>query len=86
MIRCYAFNLRIDPVRTKITDTQHIPISQVCDSDERGSKEIIADKNLLKVCSKDKSESEIVIVNESSMEDIKSESVHKIINTNKGKY
>ena len=55
----------------------------VCDSDERESKGIIADENLSHVCSADEIESESVIVNESSTEESESESVHKIINTNK---
>ena len=44
------------------------------------------DKNLSQVCSKDEGESESAIVDESSTEEIKSESVYKIINTNKEKY
>ena len=66
-----------------MTDTQHIPISHVCDSDKRKSKGIIVDKNLLKVCSTDESKSEIVIVDESSTEESESEIVHKSIIKNK---
>ena len=54
--------------------------------DESESKGIIADKNLLQVCSTGERKSEIVIINGSSKEESKSESVHKIINTNKEKY
>ena len=43
-------------------------------------------KNLSQVCSTYKSESESVIVNESSTEDSGSEIVHQSINTNKEKY
>ena len=69
-----------------MTGTQHIPISQVCSSDESESKVIIADENLLQVCSTDRSESERVTFNKSSSEEIKSESVYKSINKNKEKY
>ena len=40
----------------------------------------------MQVCSTDESESEIIIVNKSSTEESEPESVHKIININKGKY
>ena len=42
--RAHAVNYHVDPVRTKTTGTQHIPISHVCSLDERKSKGIIADK------------------------------------------
>ena len=42
--------------------------------------------NLSQVCSKNKSESENVIINQSYTEESESKSVHKIINTNKEKY
>ena len=82
MIPC---NSHVDPVRTEKTGTQQILISHVCDNDERKSKGIIADKNLLQVCSMNESESESVVVNESSTEDIKSESIKKSINRNEEK-
>ena len=85
-MRADAFNLHVVPVRTEMTGTQNIPISHVCDLEERESKGIIADENLSQVFSIDKSESESFIVDESSMEEIKLESVHKSINTNKEKY
>ena len=31
MMRADAFNLQVDPVRTEITGTQHIPISHIYD-------------------------------------------------------
>ena len=83
MVRADAFNLNVDPVRTKMTGTKQIPISHVFNLDKSKSKGIIADKNLLQVCSTDESESESVIFNESSTEESKSESVYKIINTNR---
>ena len=57
----------------------------VCDSYENKSKEVLADETLSQVCYTNESKSESVIVHESFTEEIKSESVHKIINTNKGK-
>ena len=39
MMRTYAFNSHVEPVRTKMTDTQHITISHVCDLDESKLKE-----------------------------------------------
>ena len=80
-MRTGAFNSHVDPVKTEMTGTQQIPILQVCDSDESKSKGIITDKNLSQVCSTDKSESEIVIINESSTDDSESEIVQKSINT-----
>ena len=65
--------------------TQQILIFHICDLDESKSKQIIADNILSQVYSTDESKSESVIVHESFTEEIKSESVHKIINTNKGK-
>ena len=52
-----AFNFKVGPLRTEINGTQHIPISHVCSSEERKSKGIIADENLLQVYSTEKSES-----------------------------
>ena len=69
MMRSDALNYHVDPIRTEMTDTQHILISHVCDLDERESKEFLADKNLSKVCYMDKGESESVTVDESSTED-----------------
>ena len=61
---------------------KRIPILQVCDSNKSESKGVITDKKLSQVCSTDGSESEIVIFNESYMEESESKSVHKSINTN----
>ena len=72
MVRTYAFNLHVEPVGTEITGTQHIPISHVCSLDDIRSKGIIGDRNLLHVCYMSESESEIVIVDEISMEESKS--------------
>ena len=46
MMRYDAFNFHVDPVRTKMTGMQHIPISHVCGSDEIRPKGIIADEKL----------------------------------------
>ena len=81
MTRDDAFNLRVNLVLTEMTCTQHIPISYVCDSDERKSKGILVDEKLSKFYYTDESESESVIVNENSTEESESESGHKSINT-----
>ena len=81
-----AFNLHIDSVKTETIGTQHITILHVCYLDKSESKGIIVNKKLSHVCSTDKIESESVIVHESSIEDSRSESVHKSINTSKEKY
>ena len=86
MVRADAFNLHVEPVRTKMDGTQEILILYVCDSDERKPKGIIADEILSRACYMDKSKSESIIVNESSFEESESESVHKSINTNNEKY
>ena len=83
MMRSYAFNFHVEPIRKEMTGTQQILISHVCDLDGSESKGNIADENLPQVCSTDEIKPESVIVNESSMEERKSESVHKSINTNR---
>ena len=54
MMRYYALNLHVEPSRTEITGTQHIPILDVFSLDKSESKGIIADKNLSQVCSTEK--------------------------------
>ena len=66
-------NLHVGPVRTKMTNTQKMNISEtntqnipnlyVCYLDERKSKSINADETLSHVCSTDKKESKSVIIN-----------------------
>ena len=58
-----AFNLQVDPVKTEMTDTQHIPISNTCDSGESESNKIIAEEKLSQVWSMDEIKSESVIFN-----------------------
>ena len=62
----------IYPARTEITSTQHIPILHVCSMDESESEEFLVGKTLLHVCSTDEDESKIIIIDESSTEEIKS--------------
>ena len=59
---------------------KQIPILHVWSTDESESKEFLADKNALRVCSTDNSKLEIVIFDESYAEESGSESVHKSIN------
>ena len=84
-MRADAFNSHVGHVRTEMTGTQKLMISHVCDSDKSKSKGIISDKNLSHVCSTEKIESESGIVDEISLEDSESESIHKSLNTNKEK-
>ena len=86
MMRADTFNLHVDPVRTKMTSMEQIPIYQVCSLYKSKAKWIITDKKILQVCSTDKIRSEIVIVNESSTQERKSKTIHKSINKNKVKY
>ena len=46
-MRAYALNFYVDPVRTEMTSTKNITISQVFSLDESKSKGIIADETLL---------------------------------------
>ena len=59
---------------------QQILILHVYDSDESESKGINTDKKVSQGCSMDDRWAESVIVNESSINESESESVHKIIN------
>ena len=42
-----ALNLHVDPVRTEMTDTQNIPISQFYELDDIKSKDILTEKKLI---------------------------------------
>ena len=66
-----------------MSGTQQIQILHICSSDESKSKGIIMDEKLSQLCSTDEREPERVVFNKSYTEEIKPESVHKIINTNK---
>ena len=48
MMRADAHNFHVDPVKTEMTNTQHISISHVCDLDKSESKEILVEKNYRK--------------------------------------
>ena len=48
--------------------------------DESKLEEVLVDKTLLQVCSQDENKSKGIIINYSSMEEIKSECVHKNVN------
>ena len=67
MMRADVLNLHVYPVRMEITGVKHIPILHVCSMDDKKSKEFLVDKNLSQVCSTDKGDSKIVIVDESSI-------------------
>ena len=57
MMRSDDFNSHVDPVIMEMNGMQQIPILHVCDWDKRESKGIIADENLMQVCSTDDSKS-----------------------------
>ena len=46
-------NLHVYPIITEITGTKHITILHIFSTDYDKSKELLVDKNLLKVCSMD---------------------------------
>ena len=48
VMRAYAFNLHVDPIRKKLTDTEHIPILQIFDLKKSKSKGIIKDRTYCK--------------------------------------
>ena len=71
MMRAGDLSLENAPVRTEMTDTQQIPILYVCFTDERKSKDFLADDNLSQVYFMDEGKRESVIVNGISTEDSK---------------
>ena len=73
-MRANALNSHIDPVKTEMTGTQQIPISQICSIDKIESKDILADEILSQVYSTDEGKSESVIFDESTTEESKSRS------------
>ena len=78
-----ALKLDIDPIKTEMNGTKQILISHVFFTDERESKQLLAEKTLLQVCSTDEAKSESVIVDESYTEESELKSVHKNINREK---
>ena len=83
MMRDDALNSEIDPLRTEMTGMKHIPISHVYSTDDRESKNFLADKNLSQVCYTEKGKSENVIADASYKEESKSKNVNKITNEEK---
>ena len=79
-MRSDALNLHIYPVRTEMTGMDHIPMSNVCSTDQSKSEEFPVDETLPQVYSIDKDESKSIFVDESSTEESESKCVHKIIN------
>ena len=72
MMKADYLNSNVNPVGTDMTGMQHIPISHVCDLDDIKSKDILVEKKLLQVYYTNKGESERVIIDESSTEEIES--------------
>ena len=63
-----TLNSHVYPVRTKMTGTKQILISQRFSTDESKPEEFLADENLSQVCSMDEDESKIIIVDNSYAE------------------
>ena len=62
MMIYYALNLHVYPVITEMTSTKQIPTSHIYSKDESELKEFLVDKTLSQICSKNKDESKIIIV------------------------
>ena len=80
MMRAYALNLNVYPVRIEMTGTKQIIILHVCYTDKRKPEEFLMQKTLAQVYSVYKDKSKIIIVDESFTEESESEYVHKNIN------
>ena len=79
-MRADTLNLDTEPVRMEMPVINHIPISRIFSTEKGELKEYLVNKNLSQVYSTDEGKSESIITAESSTEEIKLESVHKIIN------
>ena len=78
-----ALNSHIYPVRTEMNGTQQISTSNVYYMDKSELKEFLVDETSSQICSTDKDEPKVIIVNKCSTEEDKSECVHKNINKQK---
>ena len=72
------------PVRTEMAGVKNIPILNIFSTDNSKSKYFLMYETLSQVYSMNEDESKIIIVDESSTEEIESECVHKSVN--RGKY
>ena len=79
MMRADYLNSENYPVRTEITGTKHMPTLHVCSTYESKLKEFLVDKTLSQICSTDKDESKVIIVDKFSTEEGESECVCKNI-------
>ena len=68
MMRSYALNFHVYPVRTEMTATEQILILHLCFTDKSELKEFLVDETLLQICSTDEDESKGIIVDECSTE------------------
>ena len=71
MTRADYPNLHVYLVRTEMTATKQIPILTICFIDESELKEFLVNENLSQICSMEKYESKIIIVNKCSTGDNK---------------
>ena len=80
MLRADALNLHVYLVRTEMTAKQQIPTSHVYSMDDSEFKKFLVDKTLSQICSTEKDEPKIIIVDECFTEEDESQCVHKNIN------
>ena len=66
-----------------MTGVKHIPFLHVGSTENGESKEFLVEESLSQVCSKDKDESKIIIVDECYTDESESECTHKSVNREK---
>ena len=66
MMRVDALNLRVYPVKTKMTTMKQIPISSVFSTDKSELKYSLVNETLSQICSTDEDESKGIIVDKCS--------------------
>ena len=72
MIRSYALNSYVYPVRMEMTGMKQIPISHFFSMEDSGSEEFPVDENLSHICSMDEDESKRITGYEISTEESES--------------
>ena len=79
-MRADALNSYVYPVRTYMTSTKRIPISQMFSTDKSKLKKLLVNKTLWQIISTNEDKSKGIIVDECSTEEDKSECVCNHIN------
>ena len=65
-MRADSLNSHGYPVRTEMTGTKQVPVSQVFSMEESELEKFLFGKTLLQICSTDEDESKVIIVDERS--------------------